>query len=134
SRRMLTLFGPRGHFCDRISRRSFLSIGGLALGGLTLPSLLRAQERTGQRHSHKSVIMVYLSGGLAHQDTFDLKPNAPAEIRGECKPIATSVPGTQVGKHLPRLAACMYKVLLLRSLVGLVDEHSSFQSTTGFNM
>ena len=57
-----------------------------------------------------SVIMVYLSGGLAHQDTFDLKPNAPAEVRGEFKPIATNVPGIQIGELLPRLARCMDKL------------------------
>jgi hypothetical protein len=78
--------------------------------------------------------MVYLSGGLAHQDTFDLKPHAPKEVRGEFKPIATRVPGIQIGELLPRLAASMDKLILLRSLVGLRDEHSSFQSTTGFVM
>ncbi len=78
--------------------------------------------------------MVYLSGGLAHQDTFDLKPNAPAEVRGEFKPIATRVPGIQVGEHLPRLAAAADKLLLVRSLVGLKDEHSSFQSCVGYDM
>ena len=106
---MLNLLGPRRRFCDGLSRRSFLQIGGLALGGLTLPHLLRAEEQSGNR-SHRSVIMVYLSGGLAHQDTFDLKPNAPAEVRGEFKPIATNVPGIQIGEHLPRLAACMDKL------------------------
>ncbi len=78
--------------------------------------------------------MVYLSGGLAHQDTFDLKPNAPAEVRGEFKPIATNVPGIQIGELLPRLAQCMDKLVLLRSIVGLQDEHSSFQNMTGFGM
>src|SRR5581483_7883399 len=99
---MFTILGPRQHprYCDGISRRSFLQVGSLAVGGLTLPGLLRAEEKTGR--SHKSVIMVYLSGGMAHQDTFDLKPDAPAEIRGEFKPIATNVPGIQVGEHLPR--------------------------------
>ena len=76
---------------NSLSRRSFLKVGSLAMGGLALPQLLRAEERSGK--SHKSVIMVYLSGGLAHQDTFDLKPSAPPEIRGEFNPIATNVPG-----------------------------------------
>jgi len=84
--------------------------------------------------SHKSVIMVYLSGGLAHQDTFDLKPNAPAGIRGEFKPIATCLPGVQVCELLPRIAASMDKLAVIRSLVGQLDEHSSFQSMTGFPM
>jgi hypothetical protein len=78
--------------------------------------------------------MVYLSGGLAHQDTFDLKPNAPAEVRGEFKPIATNVPGIQIGELLPRLARSMDKLIVLRSLVGLRDEHSSFQNITGYTM
>jgi hypothetical protein len=130
---MFTLFGCRQRFCDGLTRRSFLHIGGLALGGLTLPQLLRAEEQSGRR-SQRSVIMVYLSGGLAHQDTFDLKPNAPAEVRGEFKPIPTKVPGIQIGELLPRLAAGMDKLILLRSLTGLVDEHSSFQNLTGYTM
>src|SRR5262245_23828948 len=72
---MLTLLGSPSRFCDGLSRRSFLQIGGLALGGLTLPTMLRAERQAGIRRSHKAIIMVYLSGGLAHQDTFDLKPN-----------------------------------------------------------
>jgi hypothetical protein len=131
---MLTLLGPRFRYCDGLSRRSFLQIGGLALGGLTLPGLLRAEGRASSGKSERSVIMIYLSGGLAHQDTFDLKPDAPKEVRGEFKPIVTKVPGVQIGEQLPRLAGCMDKLILLRSLVGLRDEHSSFQSTTGFPM
>jgi hypothetical protein len=111
-----------------------LQAGGLAVGGLTLPALLRAERQSSPGRSERSVIMVYLSGGLAHQDTFDLKPDAPREVRGEFKPIATNVPGIKISEHLPRLAACADKYLLLRSLVGLIDEHSSFQSTTGFPM
>ena len=135
---MLTLFGPRHRYCDGLSRRSFLKVGGLAVGGLGLPGLLRAEAAAGVGSSggglHKSVIMVYLSGGLAHQDTFDLKPGAPADIRGEFKPIATSLPGVYVGELLPRTAAAMDKVALIRSVVGLRDEHSSFQNITGFPM
>jgi hypothetical protein len=130
---MLTLLGPQHRYCDGLSRRSFLQIGSLALGGLSLPHLLRA-EQAGKLHSPRSVIMVYLSGGLAHQDTFDLKPNAPAEVRGEFRPIDTNVPGIRVGELLPRLAACADRYVLLRSLVGLRDEHSSFQNMTGFPM
>ncbi len=131
---MLTLFGPRHRYCDGVSRRSFLKIGGLAMGGLGLPELLRAEGRAGAGGANRSVIMVYLSGGLAHQDTFDLKPDAPAEVRGEFAPIATKVPGVSVGELLPRIAAAMDKIAVVRSLVGQRDEHSSFQSTTGFPM
>src|SRR5260370_38005155 len=130
---MLTLFGGKQRYCDGISRRSFLQIGALAMGGLTLPGLLRAEQRTG-RPSQKSVIMVYLSGGLSHHDSFDLKPDAPREIAGEFRPIATRVPGILIGEHLPRLAGMMGKLALGRSVVGLREEHSSYQTVTGYNM
>jgi hypothetical protein len=129
---MLTVLGPSSRYCDGHSRRSFLKIGGLAVGGLSLPQLLQAEERS--RSSRKSVIMVYLSGGLAHQDTFDLKPNAPAEIRGEFKPISTRVPGVQFGELLPKLAGCANRLAVLRSISGLRDEHSSWQNMTGVTM
>src|SRR5262245_26965077 len=110
---MLSRLNPRQRFCDGLSRPSFLPAGALPAGGLTLPGLLRAE---GGKASNKSVILVYLSGGLAHQDTFDLKPNAPDEVRGEFKPIPSSVPGLQVGEHLPRMAKCMDRVALIRSI------------------
>jgi len=131
---MWTLFGPADRYCDGRSRRSFLKVGGLAMGGLALPDLLRAEAAAGAGGSHKSVIMVYLSGGLAHQDTFDLKPGAPAEVRGEFRPIASRVPGAEVGELLPGMAAVLDKVAVIRSVVGLRDEHSSFQNLTGFPM
>ncbi len=121
-------------YCDGQTRRQFLQIGGLAMGGLALPDLLRAEEFSGLGRSHKSVIMVYLSGGLSHQDTFDLKPNAPAEIRGEFKPIPSRVPGIEVGELLPKLASCSDKWSVVRSLVGQRDEHSSFHTLTGWPM
>src|SRR3954463_12403393 len=131
---MLTLLGASRRFCDGLSRRSFLQVGGLALGGLSLPSLFQAEAQAGVRRSNKSVIMVYLSGGLAHQDTFDLKPHAPAEVRGEFKPIASIVPGLQVSEYLPKMAKVMDRVTLIRSLSGLADEHSSWQNMTGTGM
>lgn len=130
---MLSLFGPRQRYCDGLSRRSFLQLGGLAVGGLSMVDLLRAESAAGSR-SHKSVIMVYLTGGLAHQDSFDLKPNAPAEVRGEFKPVATNVPGVDICELLPKTAAIMDKLALVRSIVGLRDEHSSFQNLTGHLM
>jgi uncharacterized protein (DUF1501 family) len=131
---MFTLFGPRGHFCDGISRRCFLGIGSLAAGGLCLPTLFQAEAQAGKRRGYKAVIMVYLSGGLAHQDTFDLKPTAPAEVRGEFRPIATKVTGVHIGELLPRTAAVLDKVAVIRSIYGLIDEHSSWQNVTGFPM
>ena len=136
---MLTLWKPgkTNRFCDGLSRRSFLKIGSLAMGGLNLPALLQAEAQaasSSSRPSHKSVIMVYLAGGLAHQDTFDLKPEAPDGIRGEFKPIATCLPGVQIGELLPKMAGVLDKVAVIRSIVNLRDEHSSFQNLTGFPM
>ncbi len=131
---MLTVLGSGSRYCDGLSRRSFLRVGTLGLGGLTLPQLLRCEAAAGVKKAHKSVIMVYLSGGLAHQDSFDLKPNAPAEVKGEFKPIASNVPGLQVGELLPMMAKCMDKVALVRSITGLADEHSSWQNMVGVGM
>ncbi len=128
---MLTILGGRQRFCDKVSRRSFLKIGGLAMGGLTLPQILRAEEQSGVRSSHKSVIMIFLSGGPPHQDMVDLKMDAPAEIRGEFQPIDTSVPGIQICEHLPRLAADMDRFAIIRSIVGSEGHHASFQCMTG---
>src|SRR5262245_56386613 len=112
---MPTFFGGEGRYCDGVSRRSFLRLGSLAVGGLTLPGLLRAEQRAGRSASHKAVIMVYLSGGLSHHDSFDLKPDAPREIAGEFRPIATRVPGIRISEHLPLLAGMMDKLAVVRS-------------------
>lgn len=136
---MLTIPGSASHACDGISRRSCLRIGGLALGGLALPDLLRAQAQTasqanptGGRKPVKGVIMVLLPGGPSHLDTFDLKPDAPAEIRGEFRPIATNVPGTEICELLPRLASMADKFTLVRSLVGFHDDHNTHWCSTGW--
>ncbi|MHC5544818.1 DUF1501 domain-containing protein, partial [Singulisphaera rosea] len=108
---MLTIQGrSHGGFCDGISRRDFLKIGGLALGGMSLPQVLAAQDSSGMGLSHKAVIMVFLAGGPPHQDMFDLKPDAPAEIRGEFRSIPTNVPGLDICEHMPRLAKSMDKI------------------------
>lgn len=130
---MLNLLGRSQRYCDGIHRRSFLKIGGLAMGGLSLPGILQAEETQGRR-SNKSVIMVYLSGGLSHHDSFDMKPNAPAEIRGQFRPVHTNVSGVQICEYLPRLSRMMDKIALVRSIVGLNDEHTSYQTITGFPM
>src|SRR5437879_4397076 len=124
---MLTIYGQRHRFCDGISRRNFLKIGTLGLGGLALPQLLQAESQAGIRKSHKAIIMIYLPGGPPHQDMFDLKLDAPSEIRGEFKPIKTNVPGIQICEHLPRIAAVMDKLTIIRSIVGSKDSRDAFQ-------
>ncbi len=101
------------------------------MGGLTLPQLLRAEAQAGIKRSHKAVIMIFLPGGPSHQDTFDLKPDAPAEFRGEFKPIDTNVPGIQICEHLPKIARLMDKCAVLRTIVGSVGAHDSFQCFSG---
>lgn len=128
---MLTIYGPKARFCDGVSRRNFLKIGALGLGGLALPQLLQVEAKAGIRRSHKAVIMIYLPGGPPHQDMFDIKVDAPLEIRGEFKPIPTKVPGIQICEHLPLMAGMMDKLIGIRSVVGARDDHSDFQCMTG---
>jgi hypothetical protein len=115
----------------RLSRRSFLQIGALGLGGLTLPQLLRAEASAGLRSSHKSAILIYLVGGPPHQDMFDLKPEAPKEIAGPWRPIATNVPGIQICEAFPRLARLMDRLVVVRSLVGNQSDHDAIQVFNG---
>jgi uncharacterized protein (DUF1501 family) len=104
-------------FCDGIQRRDFVRLGAAGLLGLNLPGLLALQARAAGRRSRRdvSLIFVFLHGGLSTIDTFDLKPNAAAEFRGEFRPAATNVPGIQICEHLPALAQQMDKVALIRS-------------------
>jgi Protein of unknown function (DUF1501) len=130
---MLSLFGPaRTGYCDGVTRRDFLRIGGLALGGLSLPGLLRAESQAGVRRSHKAVIMIFLAGGPPHQDMFDLKPDAPDGIRGEFRPIPTNVPGLDICEYMPRLARMMDRFAVIRSVVGAGPDHSAGQCLTGY--
>lgn len=144
---MFTLFdGPASAaaagYCDKISRRGFLRIGALGLGAggvgagsLTLADVLRASDAPSaapRANRHKSVINVFLGGGPPHQDMWEIKTDAPAEIRGEFQPIATSVPGIQICEVFPRIAALMDKCVVIRSVVGAVDRHEPFQCYTGW--
>src|SRR5438270_6686307 len=115
----------------RLSRRHFLQIGALGLGGLTLPQLLKAEASAGIRSSQKSVILIYLVGGPPHQDLFDLKPHAPKEIAGPWRPIATRVPGIQICEAFPRLAGIMDKLVVIRSLIGNQSDHDAVQVFNG---
>ncbi|MBL9171113.1 MAG: DUF1501 domain-containing protein [Verrucomicrobiales bacterium] len=128
---MLRIHGSPTRFCDGISRRNFLRIGALGLGGIGLPQLLRAEAQSGIKLSHKAVIMIFLPGGPSHQDMFDLKVDAPSEVRGEFRPISTKVPGIQICEHLPRLAGMMDKLAIIRSIVGASGDHDAFQCLTG---
>ncbi len=131
---MLTLEGFGRKTCDGVSRREFLTLGALTVGGVTLRDVLAAEAQAGIKNSHKAVIMIYLPGGPAHQDTFDLKMDAPSDIRGEFKPIPTNVPGIQITEHLPRMAKMMDKFAVIRSLVGARDEHANPLCLTGYPM
>jgi hypothetical protein len=118
-------------FCDGVSRRNFLKIGTLGMAGLSLPQLLRSEAAAGTSGSRKSVIMIYLVGGPPHQDMFDLKPDAPAEIAGPWRPIGTNVPGFEICEAFPRLAKIADKLAVIRSLVGNQPGHDAIQVFNG---
>jgi uncharacterized protein (DUF1501 family) len=104
-----------------MGRREILRAGSLALFGLGLPQFLHANQKRSRRPA-KACILLFMWGGPAHQDTWDLKPQAPVEYRGEFKPIATNVPGIQICEHLPRLAQMADRLAILRSMThGDVD-------------
>jgi uncharacterized protein (DUF1501 family) len=108
----------RDKFCDGVSRRNFLKVGALGLGGLTWSDLLRQQAGAADpaRTTPKSVIMVYLFGGPSHIDTYDLKPEAPAEYRGEFRPMRTNVAGTHICELMPRQARIADKMTIIRNM------------------
>jgi len=132
---MLTIFGrkaPTQKFCDGMSRRSFLQIGALGMGGLTLSQLLQLEAQGAAKPARqKSVIMVFLCGGPPHQDMYDIKIDAPTEVRGEFDPIPTSVPGIEICQLLPNLAKSMDKLVPIRTIVGCRDDHAGYQCFTG---
>ena len=130
---MLYVPGPPARDCQGITRRELLRAGGLGLTGLSLPALLSGQARAAAsgkpRHptfgKARSCLIVFLNGGCSHHDTFDMKPDMPAEIRGEFKPIATSVPGIQVCEHLPLVSQQIDKCSIVRSLTHRDNNHPS---------
>jgi hypothetical protein len=130
---MLKILGSSGgRLCDGVSRRDFLKIGGLALGGISLPQMLQAEQLSGIRKSHKAVIMIYLVGAPPHQDMFDLKMDAPSEIRGPYRPIRTIVPGIEISEHMPYCARIMDKLVPVRTMYGSPNgDHDSFICYTG---
>lgn len=135
---MLTLHAPPPRFCDRLSRREWLRIGGIGLGGLTLPSLLkaRAQAKPPARGSFgraKSVIVVWLGGGMPQHETFDYKMDAPSEISGPFGAIDSATPGLKVGGLLPKISRLTDRLAVIRSMSTGDNSHSSsgYQMLTG---
>jgi hypothetical protein len=131
---MLTLLGQTQRYCDGVARRGFLKIGGLAFGSvlnLSLPQLLRAQSQSG-KSSHKAIINIFLGGGPPHQDMWEIKTDAPREIRGEFDPIQTNVPGIEIGECFPRIASIMDRCVVIRSVTGNTDAHDAFMCQTGW--
>jgi hypothetical protein len=131
---MLTLLGPQRESRRQLSRRDVLKVGALGLGGLALSDLLRLRacgaSATGR---DKSVIMVWLRGGPSHIDSYDMKPDAPSEIRGEFLPIATNVAGIQVCEHLPLHAKIMDKLAIVRGIKSNdLGDHTPHYISTGF--
>ena len=126
---MLKLLGSPERLCDGVSRREMLRVGGLASLGLSLPGLLAGRAVAAQTGAGfgtaKRCLMLYMWGGPAHQDLFDMKPGAPANIRGEFKPAATNVPGIHLCEHMPRLAQHMDKLALIRSVTHSDNNHST---------
>jgi hypothetical protein len=136
---MLTMLGSPRRCCDGLTRRETLKVGALSLlgGAFHLQGLFSAEERRSAQApagKAKSVILLYLLGGAATQDMFDLKPNAPVEIRGEFKPIATDVTGIQICEHLPRMAGWMHKAAIVRSVNHKAGCHNCLPSYTGYEV
>lgn len=114
----------RHRYCDGVGRRDFLKAGVLGGLGLSMADMLRLEARgEAAQPQAKSAIFIQLGGGPTHMDTFDLKPNAGSEYRGEFNPIATSVPGIEISEHLPLLAQCAQHFALLRGVSHTLAAH-----------
>src|SRR5438132_9050411 len=127
---MLPIGDHRVRLCEGMTRRQWLRVGGLGAAGLVLPDLLRGRAAVPAAESAsfgraKACILCFLFGAPAQQDTWDLKPDAPAEFRGEFRPIATSVPGLQICEHLPLLARRAHRLALIRSMTHDDVDHTS---------
>jgi len=131
---MLSITGQGTTLCDGITRRELLRVGGLAFGGLTMADLLRLRAgAAGDARRTKSVIMIWLRGGPSHIDSYDMKPAAPAEIRGEFQPISTNVASVQICEHMPRQAELIDKLAILRGIKSVdIGDHTPHYILTGF--
>src|SRR5436190_2562682 len=122
----VSLTANQHKFCNGWSRRDFLRVGALAPFGLSLGNLLAAEKINPAKGARaKSVLLVFLGGGISHHDTFDLKPDAMEEIRGKYKGIPSNIPGLHVGELLPKMAKTMDKVWLVRSQQHGNDHHET---------
>jgi hypothetical protein len=132
---MLNFWARSGdRFCDGITRRNFLKVGALGVGGLTLGDLLalKARGAVSAVSPTRSVIMVYLNGGPSHMDLYDLKPEAPVEYRGEFKPIRTNVAGMDISELLPLQAKIADKLAIIRNMKFQQEGHTAPELYTGF--
>ncbi|HIG84779.1 MAG TPA: DUF1501 domain-containing protein [Verrucomicrobia bacterium] len=132
---MLSIYSRnKGKFCDGMSRRGFLRVGGLSLGGASLPQILSAETSLDSSKSglgHKAVIMIFLAGGPPHQDMWDIKRDAPTNIRGEFNAIKTNVSGIEICELFPKIARMADKFAFIRSIVGAQGGHDAQQCLTG---
>jgi len=126
---MIRVEGPTHRVCDGVTRRELLRFGALGcgvLGAAGLPVGAAAAPAFGRA---KSLLFISLFGGPSHQDIWDLKPDAPSEVRGEFKPIETNVPGVRIGEHLPKLARMADRYALIRSVTHKDNGHGSAMYT-----
>src|SRR5262245_63563035 len=132
---MLTLFSrSQSQTCAGVSRRDFLKIGSLGLGGLSLAELLRqrALGAGGDQATRRAVIQIFLAGGPSHIDLYDMKPDAPVEYRGEFRPIRTNVPGFDICELMPLQATIADKLAVIRNMKFEQQGHTAPELYTGF--
>lgn len=133
---MLRILGNHRTACDGLSRRDAITVGGLSLfGGISMTDIAAAAANGPKRHKPKakSIILLNLFGGPPHQDMFDMKPAAPANVRGEFSPIATSMSGVQVCEHLPEIAKRLHRCTLIRTYSHKYNSHNPYNVLTGFD-
>src|SRR5436309_1137768 len=128
---MLTLWGGKHRTHTHLNRREFLRVGALGAGGLSLADLLRLEASGAQPTRKKSVIYIVLGGGPSHIDSYDLKPDSPSEYRGPFRPIATRLTGVRICEHMPRQAAIMDRLALLRGVRSVENDHFLSEVYTG---
>lgn len=129
---MLSFHKTDNPFCDGMSRRSFLEIGGLSLGAFGCLPLSQVLAKGNKNQSKKAIINIFLAGGPSHQDMWDPKPDAPENIRGEFKAISTNVPGIRISEVFPKIAKMADKFAFLRAVVGSVGDHDGYQCMSGW--